>query len=100
MKTRTSGSSDTFRVEGLASVLEYLRHRPQTVKAVWCTDAASREATPALKGFGVVPKRFAPAKEDVQSGRASPYGPRSPLNLWTKATFLPGSVTAQVSGTT
>ncbi len=72
MKPRGSGSSDLFRVEGLASVMEYLRHRPKAVKSVWCTDAASREAIPALKEFGITPKRFVPPKEELQSGRASP----------------------------
>lgn len=73
MKARSSGSSDVFRVDGLASVLEYLRHKPAVVKAVYCTDAAVREAAPLLQEFGVVPKRFVPPKDEVPSaGRNSP----------------------------
>lgn len=72
MKPRSSGAKDLFRVEGLASVLEYLRHRPKSVRAVWCTDAAAREAKAALAPYSVTPKRFAPSKDDLQSGRASP----------------------------
>lgn len=73
MKARSSGSSDVFRVDGLASVLEYLRHKPAVVKAVYCTDAVVREAAPLLQEFGVVPKRFVPPKDEVPSaGRNSP----------------------------
>ncbi|NDE13597.1 RNA methyltransferase [bacterium] len=88
MKPRGSGSSDLFRVEGLASVMEYLRHRPKAVKSVWCTDAASREATPALKEFGVSPKRFVPPKEDLQSGRASPVWAEISLESLEQADFF------------
>lgn len=88
MKPRASGASDVFRVEGLASVLEYLRHKPKAVKAVWCTDPAAREAAPALKEFGVVPKRFAPAREDLQSGRASPVWAEVALQSLEQADFF------------
>lgn len=72
MKPRNSGSSDLFRVEGLASVLEYLRHKPKSVRSVWCTEAAAREALPKLQKFNVVPKKFVPSREEAQSGRTSP----------------------------
>lgn len=72
MKPRNSGSGDVFRVEGLAAVLEYLRHKPSAVRAVWCTESASREALPELQKFSVTPRKFVPSREDSQTGRASP----------------------------
>jgi tRNA G18 (ribose-2'-O)-methylase SpoU len=72
VKPRSSAAKDIFRVEGLAAVLEYLRHKPHAVRAVWCTDAAAREATSQLKPFDIVPKKYVLSREEAQSGRASP----------------------------
>ena len=88
MKPRSSTPSDTFRVEGLASVLEYLRHKPASVKAVWCTDAAAREAAPVLQEFGVTPKRFVPAKDEAQIGRSSPVWAELAIESLDHADFL------------